>query len=419
MPRRAKGLTAALVEKGAKPGRHGDGAGLYLLVRSRQAKFWLFRYTRSGKMREMGLGPAKGRTAVSLSAARAKARQLHEAVREGRDPIAERDAEAKKAKADAANAEAAAMTFGDVADMYIAAHEVSWRNPKHRQQWRNTLDQYALPVLGEMPVTYVDTSDVMRILEPLWRQKTETASRLRGRVEAVLDYAKARRWRQGENPARWRGHLDQLLPKRSKVQRVAHYNALPWREIGAFMQRLRQNSSVSARCLELLILTATRSGEVRGARWNEIDLEHKVWTIPEQRIKAGREHRVPLSEPAMAVLREMALLGAKGFVFPGLKAASALSDMALTRAVHVAGGNGATVHGFRSTFRDWCAETTNYPRELAEAALAHALRDKTEAAYQRGDLLEKRRRLMADWASFCGRAIVAGEVMTLHAANIS
>jgi integrase len=387
---------------------------LYLLVRSREAKFWLFRYTRSGKMREMGLGPAKGRAAVSLAAARAKARQLHEAVREGRDPLAERAAEAAKARADAAKAEAAAMTFGEVADVYIAAHEASWRNPKHRQQWRNTLDQYALPVLGEMPVADVTTGEVMRILEPLWLEKTETASRVRGRIEAVLDYAKARRWREGENPARWRGHLDDLFPQRRRVRRVKHHAALPWRESGAFMQRLRQNSGISARCLEFLILTACRSGEVRGARWDEIDLGHKVWTIPEQRIKAGREHRVPLSEPAMAVLREMAQLGTDGFVFPGLKTASALSDVALAKAVDVAGGNGATVHGFRSTFREWCAETTNYPRELAEAALAHVLKDKTEAAYQRGDLLEKRRRLMADWAVFCGRKLAAGEVVTLH-----
>jgi integrase len=415
MPQRAKGLTAAQVERGTKPGRYGDGAGLYLLVRSPHAKFWLFRYTRGGKMREMGLGPAKGRSAVSLSQARAKARQLHAAVREGKDPLTEREAEIAQAQADAAKAKAAAMTFGEVADMYIAAHEASWRSPKHRRQWRNTLDQYVRPVLGEMPVTYVDTSDVMRILEPLWREKTETASRVRGRIEAVLDYAKARRWREGENPARWRGHLDHLLPQRSKVQRVEHHAALPWHKIGAFMQRLRQNSEINARCLEFLILTACRSGEVRGARWDEIDLEHAVWTIPEQRIKAGREHRVPLSEPAMAVLRQLAQLGTEGFVFPGLKAASVLSDVALAKAVDVAGGKGVTVHGFRSTFRDWCAETTNYPRELAEAALAHALKDKTEAAYQRGDLLAKRRRLMEEWAVFCSKLMSPGDVVPLHA----
>jgi integrase len=417
MPRRARGLTAAQVEKGTKLGRYGDGAGLYLLVRSRQAKFWVFRFTRSGKMREMGLGPAKGRTAVSLSAARAKARRLHEAVREGRDPLAERDAEAKKAKADAAKAEAAAMTFGDVADMYIAAHEASWRNPKHRQQWRNTLRDYVVPAIGDLSVGSVDTSAVLKIVEPLWHEKTETASRVRGRIESILDYAKARGWRGGENAARWRGHLDHLLPQRSKVQRVEHHAALPWREIGAFIQRLQQNSGISARCLEFLILTACRSGEVRGAHWDEIDVDHAVWTIPAERTKAAREHRVPLSEPAVAVLREIARLGTEGFVFPGLKAASALSDMALTRVVHVAGGNGATVHGFRSTFRDWCAETTNYPRELAEAALAHALRDKVEAAYQRGDLLEKRRRLMEEWAAFCSKPMIPGEVMTLRTAR--
>jgi integrase len=268
------------VEKGAKPGRYGDGAGLYLLVRSRQAKSWLFRYTRSGKMREMGLGPAKGRTAVPLSQARAKARQLHAAVREGRDPLAERDAERAKAQADAAKAKAAAMTFGEVADMYIAAHEQSWRSPKHRQQWHSTLRVYVLPAIGDLPVGSIDTGAVMKIIEPLWREKTETASRVRGRIEAVLDYAKARRWREGENPARWRGHLDQMLPKRSKAQRVEHHAALPWREIGAFMQRLRQNSGMNARCLEFLILTACRSGEVRGARWDEIDLTQRVWKIP-------------------------------------------------------------------------------------------------------------------------------------------
>jgi integrase len=416
MPRRAKGLTAAQVEKGTKPGRYGDGACLYLLARSRHAKFWIFRYTRGGKMREMGLGPAKGRAAVSLTAARAKARALHEAVRDGRDPLAERDAEAAKAKADAAKAHAAGITFAQVADMYIEAHEQSWRNPKHRQQWQHTLRDYVLPVLGAMPVADVTTSEVTRILQPLWREKTETASRVRGRIESILDYAKARGWRQGENPARWRGHLDQILPKRSKVQRVGHHAALPWREIGAFMQRLRQNSSLSARCLEFLILTTCRSGEARGARWDEIDLEQKVWTIPAERMKAGRAHRVPLSAPAMAVLRAMAQLGTEGLVFPGLKAASALSDVALAKAVHGASGNGVTVHGFRSTFRDWCAEMTNYPRELAETALAHALRDKVEAAYQRGDLLEKRRQLMAEWAVFCSKSMTAGAVLPLRAA---
>jgi integrase len=401
------------------PGRFGDGAGLYLLVRSREAKFWVFRYTRKGKMHDMGLGPAVGRTAVPLAVARARARELHGLVREGRDPLAERQAQKAADNADAAKAQASAMTFGEVADLYIGSHEPSWRSAKHRQQWHGSLRNYVLPAIGPLPVSAVDTAAVMRILEPLWRTKTETASRVRGRIESILDYAKARSWRSGENPGRWRGHLDQLLPKRSKAQRVEHLAALPWRETGAFMRRLRCCFSMPSLCLQFLILTAARSGEARGARWCEISLDHEVWTIPEGRIKGGREHRVPLSEPAMALLREMAQLGTEpgALVFPGLKDGSALSDVSLTRALDAAGGNGATVHGMRSSFRDWAAEATSYPRELAEAALAHVLSNKVEAAYQRGDLLERRRRLMADWAVFCGRPMIAGDVVPLRAAS--
>jgi integrase len=309
------------------------------------------------------------------------------------------------------------MTFGAVAGMYIDAHEVSWRNAKHRQQWHSTLRDYVLPVIGDLPVDSVDRGAVMKIIEPLWREKTETASRVRGRIETILDYATARGWREGENPARWRGHLDHVLPQRSKVQRVAHLEALPWREIGAFMQRLRQNSGLNARCLEFLILTACRSGEGRGATWAEIDLDHAVWTLPAERTKAEREHRVPLSEPAMAVLREMAQLGTEGFVFPGLKAAAPVSSGGLAKAVHAAGGGAATVHGMRSTFRDWCAEATSYPRELAEAALAHVVGDATERAYQRGDALERRRRMMAHWGEFCSKPMPAGAVVPLRAAT--
>jgi integrase len=414
MPRRAKGLTAAQVEKGTTPGRYGDGAGLYLLVRSRHSKFWLFRFTRGGKMREMGLGPATGRAPVSLTAARAKARALHDAVREGRDPLEERDAEAAKAMADAAKAQAIAVTFSQVADMYLDAHEASWRNPKHRQQWHNTLRDYVLPAIGALPVGGVDTGAVMRIIEPLWREKTETASRVRGRIESILDYAKARDWRDGENPARWRGHLDDLLPKRSKVQQVKHHVALPWRETGAFMQQLRQHLSVSARCLEFLILTASRSGEVtRHTLGRDRPKSEDLDARPAFIRSAGIASRAIVRTGDGCAVRD-GKLGTEGFVFPGLKVASALSDVALAKVVHGAAGNGATVHGFRSTFRDWCAETTNYPRELAEAALAHALRDRVEAAYQRGDLLEKRRRLMADWAVFCTKPMIAGEVVTLR-----
>jgi integrase len=416
MPRRAKGLTAALVEKGTTPGRYGDGGGLYLLVRAKDVKFWLFRYTRAGRMREMGLGPAKGQNAVKLAEARAKARGLHAVVREGRDPLAERDAEKAKAEADEAKAKAAAMTFRDVAGMYINAHQASWRSAKHRRQWNATLDQYALPLIGSLPVSDIDVGAVMRVIEPLWRDRTETASRLRGRIESVLSFAKARSWREGENPARWRGHLDQLLPPRRKVQRVEHHRALPWRELGGFMQRLRQISSISARCLEFLVLTACRSGEARGARWSEIDLSQRLWVIPASRMKSAREHRVPLSEAAMAVLRGMAHLGTEGLVFPGLKGDAPLADKTLAKAMADTGGEG-TVHGMRSTFRDWCAEATSFPREVAEAALAHALPSSVESAYLRSDVLAKRRMLMQQWAEFCSRPMPQGEVVLLHRAT--
>jgi integrase len=424
--RRARGVTAAQVVKGTKPGRFGDGAGLYLLVRSKESKYWLFRYKRGGHMREMGLGPAVGRTAVGLAQARAKARELHEMVREGRDPLKEREAAKAKAEADEAKATAGGMTFAAVASMYIDAHQAEWRNPKHAKQWPTTLDRYAMPVIGELPVGDVDVGAVMKIIEPLWRNKTETAARVRGRIEAVLDYAKVRGWRGCENPARWRGHLDQLLPKRSKVRRVEHHAALPWEEIGAFMERLRGCFSMASLCLQFLILTATRSGEARGARWNEIDLAHGVWTIPGPRMKGGKQHRVPLSDPALAVLREMARLGRDGLVFPGGRNAQ-MTDTTLSSVVDVAGGGDATVHGFRSTFRDWCGESTSYPRELAEMSLAHRtfqgddgqmVGGQVEEAYRRGDMLERRRKLMADWAAFCARPMIAGKVVPLHRAAV-
>jgi integrase len=428
MPPRAKGVTAAQVEKGTKPGRYGDGAGLYLLVRSKKSKFWLLRYTpkRGGKMREMGLGPAVGRTAVSLSAARAKALELHQAIREGRDPLDELEAAKAKADADAAKAKVAGITFREVADMYVAAHEAGWRSQKHIQLWHSTLRDYVLPAIGNLPVASVDTGAVIKIIEPVWRERTTTASRVRGRIESVLDYAKARGWFQGENPARWRGHLDNLLPSKSKVHRVEHHAALPWRDIGAFMQRLRCCFSVPSLCLQFLVLTAARSSEARCARWSEINLDHAVWTIPGTRMKGGREHRVPLSDAALFVLRKMAEFGTEGLVFPGLKAASTISGVTLAKLVDVTGGNGATVHGMRSTFRDWCGEMTNYPRELAELALAHrtfvdeagqTVGGVVELAYRRGDQLERRRRLMADWATFCERPMVAAEVVPLRAAT--
>ena len=402
-------LNAAKMRTLTKPGAHGDGAGLYLQVRGPHNRSWLYRFKLYGKGHLMGLGTDRD---VSLAEARDAAAAARKMVRQGINPIDQR----RTARAE--NAAHVGLTFNEVADAYITAHEPSWRNAKHRQQWRNTLDTYAGPILGKLPVAQVDVGAVMSVLEPLWRGKTETASRLRGRIESVLDYAAARGWRSGENPARWRGHLDNLLPARSKVAKVEHHSALPWREIGAFMIALAEEEGVSALALRFAILTAARTGEVIGARWSEIDMQAAVWTVPARRMKASREHRVPLSDSAMALLRETsklrADLKADGFVFPGGKSGKPLSGMALLMLLRRMGRGDLTAHGFRSTFRDWCAEATNCLREVAEAALAHTLKDKTEAAYQRGDLMEKRRRLMADWAVFCARPYTVSTVVALN-----
>jgi hypothetical protein len=414
MPRKATGLTAAKVRT-ADPGRYGDGGGLYLLVRPGGGRFWLFRYVIAKKMREMGLGPASGRDAVMLTDARTAARKLWEAVRAGRDPLDDRKAEAEAKKAAALAAQALAVTFKDAAASYIAANEAGWRNDKHKAQWTATLEAYAYPHFGNRPVAGVDTEHVMAALEPIWRSKAETASRVRGRIETVLDYAKARGWRFGENPARWRGHIANMLPAKSKIQPVEHHAALLWKEIGAFVAALRAQPGLAAQALLLTILTASRSSEVLCAKWDEIDMEEAVWTIPGLRMKAGREHRVPLSDPAMAVLRAVLPQRndeAGGWVFPGARKGRPLSNMAMEMLLRRMKLDNLTVHGFRSTFRDWTAETTGYPGEVAEAALAHVVGDKVEAAYRRGDLFEKRRRLMADWAAFCDGAPQADATAT-------
>ena len=308
--------------------------------------------------------------------------------------------------------------FRDVAEAYIQAHEDGWKNAKHKQQWRNTLDTYVLPLIGNKDVADVTVGDVMDVLQPIWRTVSETASRVRGRVEAVLDFAKSRGWRTGDNPALWRGHLDNLLPARSKLAPVEHHAALPWRRIGTFMADLAEHNGVSALALRFLILTATRTNETLGVRWSEIDLIEKVWTVPATRMKAKREHRVPLSDAALVVLAHAGKLGADqssdAFVFPGGKVGNPLSNMALLMLLRRMELADLTADGFRSTFRDWCAEATNHPREIAEAALAHVLKDRIEAAYFRGDVMEKRRRLMADWATFCGQPAMAGEIVPIR-----
>ncbi len=422
MPRKAGALSAATVRT-AKPGRYGDGNGLYLVVRPTKARFWLFRYTMPGcKMREMGLGRAGADlAAVPLAEAREKAAALMKGVRSGVDPLAKREADAVQVAAELQHAAVKAITFSDATTRYINAHEASWRNPKHRQHWANTLATYADPHFGDVPVSAVETAHVLAALQPIWNTKTETAGRVRGRVEAVLDYSKACGWRTGENPATWKGHLALTLPARSKVAPVEHHAALPWAEVADFLAALREQSGIAARALEFAILTAARSGEVLGARWGEMDLQAKIWTVPAARMKGKREHRVPLSVPCLPLLGDMAKLrtiaSPDAFIFPGAVAGRPLSVMAMAMVLRRMKRGELTVHGFRSTFRDWTGEATATPREVAEAALAHVLGDRTEAAYARGDLFEKRRKLMDFWAEFCAlpSARREGNVVALHA----
>jgi integrase len=380
---------AAAKAKGLYP----DGGGLYLQVAPAGSKSWVFRFKVDGRARDMGLGSV---ATVPLSKAREIAAECRRQRLVGLDPIEAR----KSARADARLWAARATTFDAARDAYIAAHEASWRNPKHRQQWSNTLTSYVSPVIG-VPVQDVDTALVLKILEPIWRTKTETASRVRGRIEAVLDWAKARGLRAGENPARWRGHLSNLLPRRSKVQRVRHYPALHYRDVPAFIAALKELDGVAPRALEFVILTAARTSEALGAQWPELDRDEALWTVPAERMKGSREHRVPLSASAQAILEQMAAMRTSTVVFPGMKRGRPLSNMALLMLLRDMDKADITVHGFRSSFRDWAAEATNFSGEVAEAALAHAIGDKVEAAYRRGDLFEKRRELMEAWATHC------------------
>lgn len=403
MPRKLLNALTAVEVRNAGPGRHADGGGLYLLVKDSGARSWVYRFMLGGKTRDIGLGTA-GAGGLSLATARDRALALRLTVKTGRDPLAERQKQASEARAAIQAAVIAGVTFRTVAETYIAANEASWRNAKHRQQWTNTLKTYAYPMIGDLPVAEIATAHVMEILEPIWRAKPETASRVRGRIETILDAAKARGYREGENPARWRGHIGQLLPARKRLSR-GHHKALPYAAVPGFMAELHSREAVSALVLEFIILTAARSGEAIGARWDEIDLAVATWTVPAERMKAGREHRVPLSPRAVAILTETAKLGSQ-WAFPAPRG-GALSGMALNMLLRRMAAD-ATVHGFRSSFRDWAAESTAYPGEVCEMALAHTIGNKAEAAYRRGDLFEKRRRLMNDWAQFCAENSAAG-----------
>jgi integrase len=396
MARLVAKLTALAVSKVQAKGKYGDGGGLWLQVSATGAKSWIYRFTMNGRAREMGLGPLH---TVSLATARTRAAEWRLVRLDRVDPIEARKAQWEKAQLDAAKA----MTFSACTTAYITAHRPAWRNTKHASQWENTLKTYADPVFGAMPVQVIDTSLVMKVLDPLWLTKPETASRLRGRIEAVLDWATARGYRTGDNPARWRGHVDKLLPARTKVRQVKHHAALPYTEVPAFIASLTSQDGTGARALAFLILTAARTNEVIGARWNEFDLKGKVWVVPASRMKGGRDHRVPLSDPAVHIVERMKTERKDGheFLFPGGKADSGLTNMALLALLKRMNRGDLTAHGFRSTFRDWAAERTNFPREVAEMALAHAVSDKVEAAYRRGDLFEKRHKLMDAWGKFC------------------
>jgi integrase len=395
MPLNLNKLSALAVTKLSKPGYYGDGGGLWLQVAKSGSKSWIFRFKAAGRQREMGLG---GLRTVDLAKARTLARECRSLLLDGKDPIEARNA------VRLANAlqRARSMTFDQCAAAYIDAHRKGWKNAKHADQWKNTLATYASPIIGALPVADVDTDLVVKVLSPIWATKTETATRVRGRIESVLDWATVSRFRQGDNPARWRGHLENLLADPNRIAPVRNHPALPWREVPAFMVLLRQCRGIAARAAEFTILTAARSGEVRGATWDEVDLDAKLWTVPAERMKAGKEHRVPLSTAAVALL--VAMPGRKGLIFHGRYESAALSDMSLTAVLRRMGRGDITIHGFRSSFRDWCAEAVgnSFSREVCEHALAHSLPDKVEAAYRRGDLLEKRVMLMQAWADYCG-----------------
>ncbi len=400
-------LTALAVAQAKRRGYYGDGGGLFLQVSPGGAKSWVFRFKDAGKLHEMGLGPFH---TIGLADARQRAQDCRKARLDGRDPIAERKAARLAAKLDAAKA----MTFRACAERYIAAHRAGWRNAKHAAQWTATLDTYVYPSFGGLPVQAVDVGLVLKAVEPIWASKPETASRVRGRIESILDWATARGYRMGENPARWRGHLENLLPRRSKVRRVEHHAALAYPEIAAFMAELRRQEGVAARALEFAILTAARTGEVIGARWDEINIAERLWAVPAERMKGGRERRVPLSDAALAIVENMAAIRSGDFVFPGGRANRPLSNMAFLMLLRRMGRGDLTAHGFRSSFRDWAAERTTFPAEVAEMALAHVVSDKVEAACRRGDLFGKRRQLADAWAKFCAALAPAGRVVPIR-----
>lgn len=408
MVRKIGKLTALQVNKLTEPGLYGDGGGLTLQITPRGSKSWLFRFMKDGKAHGMGLGPIH---TISLAEARQKALEARKQLLEGINPLTAR----KELAIAVALAKARMITFDQCAEAYISAHKASWKNAKHADQWTNTLNAYASPIFGKLPVAEVDTPLVVKCLSSIWQTKTETATRLRGRIESVLDWATTSGYRTGENPARWKGHLDNLLATISKTTRTKHHPSLPWQRVPEFMIALALREGMAARAVEFVVLTACRSGEARGAQWSEFDLKNKIWTIPAERMKAKREHEVPLSDAVFKLFQRIPQDKDQPLLFPGSKGQQ-LSDMSLTAVIRrmnddepspkwLSNNNETiTVHGFRSTFRMWAAEETNYPREVAEHALAHQLPDAVERAYQRGTQFAKRVSLMTDWGKHCKRS---------------
>ncbi len=408
-------LTAKQVAALTEPGRYGDGRGLYLQVTPAGVRSWLLRYERGGRERAMGLGPVDD---FSLEEARERARKARQLLKDGVDPIDARREERGKQTAERALAAAANVTFKDCAEQYFNFHSRKWKNAKHAAQFLSTLKMYAYTTLGKLPVAAIDKALVLKAIEPIWYTKTETASRVRGRIESVLDFAKVRGYRTGENPAAWDGNLVHALPAPGAIAKVEHHAALPFAELPSFMAQLAERQGVAARALEFTVLTAARTGEVIGARWPEIDMAAKLWTIPAERMKARKEHRVPLTPRALEILE--GLPREAEFVFPGSQKGSAISNMAMAQLLKRMGRLDITVHGFRSAFRDWAAERTGYPNHVVEMALAHVIGDKVEAAYRRGDLFTKRARLMTDWARYCAsKPVEAGSGVTSIRAKVT
>ncbi len=393
MPRKAAELSPLSISRLKEPGLWAVGgvAGLYLHVNARGARSWILRVVVGDKRRDMGLG---GYPDIGVADARQKAREARLKIEQGVDPILLR----KQAKSELMALQATDKTFEQAAGEYIKIHADSWSNDKHRKQWESTLAAYAFPVVGKLSLRDIRQEHVLKILEPIWATKTETATRVRGRMESILDWAKVKGLRSGENPAAWKGHLDHMLPAPTRLKKVEHLTAVPVREMPDFMIKLRQAAGTAAQALEFLILTAARSGEVRGITWQEVSLEDALWVVPAERMKMKREHRVPLSDRAVAILKSQPRIDENPLVFPAPRG-SQMSDATMSAVLKRMGVH-ATVHGFRSSFRDWCGDYTNYPRDLAEQCLAHGADDPVEAAYRRGDALERRREIMNEWSKF-------------------